>query len=100
MANQNGGTLSFSQMDSLSAICDTFLPSIDANSLHYEKNMDDNVIKFLHTSASMNRTPQHVRIHKFHFYFSMFLFGKKKIVLQPSYCCNFFWKKGHKNTLE
>ncbi|XP_047257357.1 long-chain-alcohol oxidase FAO4A isoform X2 [Capsicum annuum] len=60
MANQNGGTLSFSQMDSLSAICDTFLPSIDANSLHYEKNMDDNVIKFLHTSASMNRTPQHL----------------------------------------
>ncbi|KAM3379578.1 long-chain-alcohol oxidase FAO4A isoform X1 [Capsicum galapagoense] len=60
MANQNGGTLSFSQMDSLSAICDTFLPSIDANSLHYEKNMDENVIKFLHTSASMNGTPQHL----------------------------------------
>uniref|UniRef100_M1BKV3 Long-chain-alcohol oxidase n=1 Tax=Solanum tuberosum TaxID=4113 RepID=M1BKV3_SOLTU len=53
------GSLSFSQMDSLSAICDTFLPSIDTNSLHQE-NMDDSVIKFLHTSASMNGTPQHV----------------------------------------
>lgn len=55
------GSLSFSQMDSLSAICDTFLPSIDTNSLHQE-NMDDSLIKFLHTSASMNGTPQHVRL--------------------------------------
>ncbi|CAN4075841.1 unnamed protein product [Withania somnifera] len=55
--NGHLGSLSFSQMDSLSAICDTFLPSIDAN---YEENMDDSVIKFLHTSASMNGTPQHV----------------------------------------
>ncbi|XP_060179667.1 long-chain-alcohol oxidase FAO4A-like [Lycium barbarum] len=53
------GTLSFSQMHSLNAICDTFLPSIDANSLHQE-DMDDSVIKFLHTSASMNGTLQHV----------------------------------------
>ncbi|MCD7469531.1 hypothetical protein HAX54_008635 [Datura stramonium] len=57
--NGHLGSLSSRQMDSLSAICDTFLPSIDANSLHQE-NMDDSVIKFLHTSASMNGTPQHV----------------------------------------
>ncbi|XP_055819831.1 long-chain-alcohol oxidase FAO4A-like [Solanum dulcamara] len=57
--NGQFASLSFSQMDSLSAICDTFLPSIDANSLNQE-NMDDSIIKFLNTSASMNGTPQHL----------------------------------------
>ncbi|KAK4364798.1 hypothetical protein RND71_016156 [Anisodus tanguticus] len=57
------GTLSSNQLDSLTAICDTFLPSIDANNSrghHQEGNIDDSFTKFLHTSASMNGTPQHI----------------------------------------
>lgn len=71
--NGQFGSLSFRQMDSLSAICDTFMPSIDANSLHQE-NMDDSFIKFLHTSSSMNGTPQHVRLLTFPYYILCFCF--------------------------
>ncbi|KAL3361618.1 hypothetical protein AABB24_014471 [Solanum stoloniferum] len=59
-------TLSSNQLDSLTFICDTFLPSIhDANSYdhhHQEDNNidDDSFINFLQTSASMNGTPQHM----------------------------------------
>ncbi|XP_059288843.1 long-chain-alcohol oxidase FAO4A-like [Lycium ferocissimum] len=56
-------TLSSRQMDSLTALCDTFLPSIHPNSYghhHQEANIDDSFIKFLQTSASMNGTPQHI----------------------------------------
>lgn len=55
------GTLSSNQMDSLTAICDTILPSIDANSFYHQEAIDDPFTNFLQTSASMTGTPQHVR---------------------------------------
>lgn len=62
-------TLSSNQLDSLTSICDTFLPSIhDANSYDHHHHQEDNnidedsFINFLQTSASMNGTPQHVSI--------------------------------------
>ncbi|XP_016447438.2 long-chain-alcohol oxidase FAO4A [Nicotiana tabacum] len=54
------GTLSSNQMDSLTAICDTILPSIDANSFYHQEAIDDPFTNFLQTSASMTGTPQHI----------------------------------------
>ncbi|KAM3397391.1 long-chain-alcohol oxidase FAO4A [Capsicum galapagoense] len=59
------GTLSSNQMESLTALCDTFLPSIHLNSYgdhHHQEanNINDSFTKFLYTSASMNGTPQHI----------------------------------------
>ncbi|KAL3498075.1 hypothetical protein ACH5RR_040807 [Cinchona calisaya] len=48
-------SLSSRQMESLTALCDTYLPSIDAN--FHEKN-DEAKAKFYRTSASMAGTPQ------------------------------------------
>lgn len=52
-------SLSPHQMDSLSALCDTYLPS-----LHHDvvSAGDDSVIKFFQTSASMAETPHYVRV--------------------------------------
>lgn len=47
-------SLSSCQMKSLTAVCDTFLPSIDASHL----TSDESVLKFYATSASMAQTPQ------------------------------------------
>lgn len=55
------GTLSSNQMDTLTTVCDTFLPSIHPNSYEEGNIHDDSFIEFLQTSASMNGTPQHVR---------------------------------------
>lgn len=60
------GALSSNQLDSLTTLCDTFVPSIhDANSYGHQDqgniDDDDSYTKFLQTSASMNGTPQHVR---------------------------------------
>ncbi|OIT35127.1 long-chain-alcohol oxidase fao4a [Nicotiana attenuata] len=54
------GTLSSNQMDSLTAICDTILPSIDAKAFYKEEAIDDPFTNFLQTSASMTGTPQHI----------------------------------------
>ncbi|KAM6551060.1 hypothetical protein CsatB_000868 [Cannabis sativa] len=48
--------LSKRQMRSLTAVCDTLLPSIDAS----DRTTDDAVLKFYATSASMDQTPQHI----------------------------------------
>lgn len=50
-------SLSFRQMDSLTALCDTFLPSIDASHI----TTDPPTAKFYQTSASMAGTPYLVR---------------------------------------
>nr|POF22955.1 long-chain-alcohol oxidase fao4a [Quercus suber] len=47
-------SLSSWEMDSLIALCDTFLPSIDVSNL----TTDDSVVKFYTTSASMAGTPE------------------------------------------
>ena len=52
-------SLSSWEMDSLIALCDTFLPSIDVSNL----TTDDSVVKFYTTSASMARTPERVRLY-------------------------------------
>ena len=52
-------SLSSWEMDSLIALCDTFLPSIDASNL----TSDDSVVKFYTTSASMAGTPERVRLY-------------------------------------
>ncbi|KAK4557380.1 hypothetical protein RGQ29_007223 [Quercus rubra] len=49
-------SLSSWEMDSLIALCDTFLPSIDVSNL----TSDDSVVKFYTTSASMAGTPERV----------------------------------------
>lgn len=49
-------TLSARQMDSLTALFDTFLPSIDNIDCHG----DESLLQFYQTSASMARTPQHL----------------------------------------
>ncbi|KAK7835097.1 long-chain-alcohol oxidase fao4a [Quercus suber] len=49
-------SLSSWEMDSLIALCDTFLPSIDVSNL----TTDDSVVKFYTTSASMAGTPERV----------------------------------------
>lgn len=49
-------SLSSRQMDSLTALCDTYLPSIDG--LHTKH--DESTTRFYQTSASMARTPQHL----------------------------------------
>lgn len=56
------GSSSFSaaQMEVLTALCDTFLPSIDVSQLPVD---DLSAIKFYQTSASMAGTPQPVNIH-------------------------------------
>ncbi|MCD7459925.1 hypothetical protein HAX54_042340, partial [Datura stramonium] len=58
------GTLSSNQLDSLTALCDTFLPSIHPNSYGHRQEKanidDDSFTEFFHTSASMNGTPQHI----------------------------------------
>ncbi|XP_055819393.1 long-chain-alcohol oxidase FAO4A-like [Solanum dulcamara] len=55
------GTLSSYQLESLTSICDTFLPSIHHVNSYEEGNIDDDsFIKFLQTSASMNGTPQQI----------------------------------------
>lgn len=48
------------QMEALSAICDTLLPSIDLSDRHHHQ-LDDSVIQFFQASASMAGTPQRVR---------------------------------------
>ena len=52
-------SLSSWEMDSLIALCDTFLPSIDVSNL----TSDDSVVKFYTTSASMAGTPERVRLY-------------------------------------
>ncbi|XP_049376273.1 long-chain-alcohol oxidase FAO4A-like isoform X1 [Solanum stenotomum] len=60
------GALSSNQLDSLTTLCDTFVPSIhDASSYGHQDqgnidDDDDSYTKFLQTSASMNGTPQHI----------------------------------------
>ncbi|KAH0648380.1 hypothetical protein KY285_033628 [Solanum tuberosum] len=59
------GALSSNQLDSLTTLCDTFVPSIhDANNYGHQDqgniDDDDSYTKFLQTSASMNGTPQHI----------------------------------------
>ncbi|KAM3734457.1 hypothetical protein ACB098_10G015800 [Castanea mollissima] len=49
-------SLSSWEMDSLIALCDTFLPSIDVSNL----TINDSVVKFYTTSASMAGTPERV----------------------------------------
>ncbi|XP_055822188.1 long-chain-alcohol oxidase FAO4A-like [Solanum dulcamara] len=59
--NVEFGTLSSNQLDSLTSICDAFLPSIHHINSYEEGNIDDDsFIKFLQTSASMNETPLHM----------------------------------------
>lgn len=48
--------LSSWEMDSLTALCDTFLPSIDVSDV----TTDDSVVKFYATCASMTGTPERV----------------------------------------
>lgn len=52
-------SLSSWEMDSLTALCDTFLPSIDVTD---DVTTDDSVIKFYATCASMAGTPERVGI--------------------------------------
>lgn len=52
-------SLSSRQMESLSALCDTFLPSIDVSN----DTLDDSIATFFRTSASMVGTPHRVRLH-------------------------------------
>lgn len=49
-------SLSNRQMKALTALCDTFVPSIDASRL----TTDESVLKFYATSASMVQTPERV----------------------------------------
>ncbi|KAM7274466.1 hypothetical protein ACFE04_016332 [Oxalis oulophora] len=49
-------SLSGREMESLTAICDTFLPSINVDSAKTDESLD----RFFRCSASMNGTPQHV----------------------------------------
>lgn len=65
-------SLSPRQMDSLTAICDTFLPSI---TLGPDINSDDSILKFYKTSASMARIPDQVNacIYMYVFFFSFYL---------------------------
>jgi len=50
-------SLSSWEMDTLTALCDTFLPSIDVSNV----TTNDSVVKFYNTSASMAGTPERVR---------------------------------------
>lgn len=63
-------TLSSRQMKTLTAICDTLLPSISVsatgrrgdNHHHHHQDNDDGILQtYFSTSASMTLTPQHVR---------------------------------------
>ncbi|KAK6117438.1 hypothetical protein DH2020_048822 [Rehmannia glutinosa] len=51
--------ISSGEMEALSALCDTFLPSIHVSKDHHLHQSDD-VIQFYQTSASMAETPQRV----------------------------------------
>lgn len=51
-------SLSSWEMDTLTALCDTFLPSVDVSDV----NPDESVVKFFSTSASMAGTPERVGI--------------------------------------
>ena len=61
-------SLSSRQMKSLSALCDTILPSLD----HFPHSSDESVNRFYRISASMAGTPQLVRLLS-HFLFRLFL---------------------------
>jgi hypothetical protein len=50
-------SLSSWEMDTLTALCDTFLPSVDVSGV----TADESVVKFFSTSASMAGTPERVR---------------------------------------
>jgi hypothetical protein len=50
-------SLSSWEMDTLTALCDTFLPSVDVSDV----TADESVVKFFSTSASMAGTPERVR---------------------------------------
>ncbi|KAK1408091.1 hypothetical protein QVD17_39724 [Tagetes erecta] len=52
-----GHFLSSQEMESLVALCDTLLPSID---VHKDRVADDSLVELYHTSASMNGTPYQV----------------------------------------
>ena len=52
-------SLSSRQMESLTALCDTFLPPIKASN----DTIDESLSTFFRTSASMAGTPQYVRIY-------------------------------------
>ncbi|XP_059663075.1 long-chain-alcohol oxidase FAO4A [Cornus florida] len=53
-------SLSSAQMDSLIALCDTFLPSINLSNHTTTIHHHDPILQFYQTSASMARTPQRV----------------------------------------
>lgn len=64
-------SLSHRQMTSLTALCDTFLPSVAVS----DGDHDDDAVNFYRTSASMAGTPERVGFHIYHqFFFSLYIF--------------------------
>lgn len=51
---------SSSNMEVLSALCDTFLPSIDVSD--FDHNLDQHVLQFYQTPGSMPGTPHHIAV--------------------------------------
>lgn len=72
MANSDAPKCPYSpsQMEVLSALCDTFLPSIDVSR---RDQLHESVVEFFQTSASMAGTPLPVRI--LYFPFALFFVG-------------------------
>ena len=57
--NPYSSSLSSRQMESLKALCDTYLPSTDG----FHTKHDESTARFYQTSASMAGTPQRVRVY-------------------------------------